>query len=113
MCIRDSGFTVPDERQRFQSIGTRKRNVAPSATTLRTMRGGEPKQEEMQALGMATVGVCYAIFWLYFLLFETFGGGRTPGKRILKLRVMSVHGGPASASAVVPRMKATEIGMRL
>ncbi|MCE9637975.1 MAG: RDD family protein [Planctomycetes bacterium] len=68
-----------------------------------SMRGGEPKPEELQALGMATVGVCYAIFWLYFLLFETFGGGRTPGKRILKLRVMSVHGGPAPASAVVLR----------
>lgn len=65
--------------------------------------GGEFKQEEMQALGMATMGVCYAIFWLYFLLFETFGGGRTPGKRILKLRVMSAHGGPAPASSIVLR----------
>ena len=60
-------------------------------------------QEEMQALGMAVGGVCYAILWLYFLLFESFWGGRTPGKRALRLRVMSVHGGPAPVSAVVLR----------
>jgi hypothetical protein len=70
-----------------------------------TMRGGEPKQEEMQAL-VATVGVCYAIFWLYFLLFETFGGAARPGSASPNSALMSVHGGPASASAVVLRRRA-------
>ena len=78
--------------------------VAASCVLLAVMpSSGKLNQEEAQALGMATGGVCYAILWLYFLLFETFGGGRTPGKRFLKLRVMSVHGGPAPASAIVLR----------
>ena len=64
---------------------------------------GQVNQEEMQSLGMAVVGICYAILWLYYLLFESLWGGRTPGKRMLKLRVMSVHGGPAPVSAIVLR----------
>jgi uncharacterized RDD family membrane protein YckC len=64
---------------------------------------GKTTPEELQAVGLALLGVCYAIYWLYFLLFETFWGGRTPGKRFLRLRVMSVHGGPAPVSAVVLR----------
>lgn len=65
--------------------------------------GNATTPEELQSVGMAFVGVCYAILWLYFLVFETTWGGRTPGKRALRLRVMSVHGGPAPFSAIVLR----------
>lgn len=64
---------------------------------------GEWKAEETQAVVFAAIGVCYAILWLYFLLFETLWSGQTPGKRALRLRVVSVHGGPATAGAVILR----------
>jgi uncharacterized RDD family membrane protein YckC len=63
----------------------------------------EMNAEELQAIGMALGGVCYAILWLYYLFFESVWGGRTPGKRMLRLRVMSVHGGPAPVSSVILR----------
>ena len=42
---------------------------------------------------MATMGVCYAIFWLYFLLFETFGGGRRAGHDDARFHFLAAGGG--------------------
>src|SRR5215216_6003073 len=36
----------------------------------------------------------FAIYWGYFALFETFWNGQTPGKRIMKLRVVREDGRP-------------------
>src|SRR5215469_8109535 len=43
------------------------------------------------ALGILTV---FAIYWGYFVLFETIWSGQTPGKRIMKLRVIREDGRP-------------------
>ncbi len=48
----------------------------------------------------------FALFfaqWGYFLLFEGLGGGRTPGKRVVGLRVIHVGGEPLSFQASVLR----------
>jgi uncharacterized RDD family membrane protein YckC len=41
-----------------------------------------------------TTLVLFAIYWGYFALFETFWNGQTPGKRIMKLRVVREDGRP-------------------
>ncbi|WP_310571097.1 stage II sporulation protein M [Gemmatimonas sp.] len=42
---------------------------------------------------MALLGVIqFAILWLYYVLFEALGDGQTPGKRIMKLRVVKDGG---------------------
>lgn len=64
---------------------------------------GEMKPEEMMALGMALVGAIVAILFLYYIGFELLMRGQTPGKRALKLRVVSVHGGQAGSGAIVLR----------
>jgi uncharacterized RDD family membrane protein YckC len=38
--------------------------------------------------------VFFAIYWGYFVLFETFWSGQTPGKRIMRLRVVREDGRP-------------------
>jgi uncharacterized RDD family membrane protein YckC len=38
--------------------------------------------------------VGFVIYWGYFVLFETFWNGQTPGKRIMKLRVVREDGRP-------------------
>ncbi len=38
--------------------------------------------------------VVFFIYWGYFVLFETFWNGQTPGKRIMKLRVVREDGRP-------------------
>src|SRR2546425_5974797 len=41
-----------------------------------------------------TVLAVFAIYWGYFVVFETFWSGQTPGKRIMKLRVVREDGRP-------------------
>jgi uncharacterized RDD family membrane protein YckC len=38
--------------------------------------------------------LCFALFWSYPVLFEVFGRGQTPGKRLLHLRVVDGRGLP-------------------
>src|SRR5262245_3599817 len=42
---------------------------------------------------LVVIGV-FLIYWGYFALFETFWNGQTPGKRIMKLRVVREDGRP-------------------
>lgn len=46
--------------------------------------------------GLLSYGFFYLIYfflqWFYFLLFEAFWNGRTPGKRLMKIRVMKENG---------------------
>jgi uncharacterized membrane protein SpoIIM required for sporulation/uncharacterized RDD family membrane protein YckC len=49
------------------------------------------------------VVIWFGIIWGYFLLFEAFSGGRTPGKRRLGLRVVMDSGHPISVRAATLR----------
>jgi len=49
------------------------------------------------------VVIWFGIIWGYFLLFEAFSGGRTPGKRRLGLRVVMDSGHPISVRAAALR----------
>jgi uncharacterized RDD family membrane protein YckC len=60
-------------------------------------------QEGLGALSIAAYGVALATVWVYYLGFELLWDGQTPGKRVMRLRVVSDAGGPAPASAVVVR----------
>ena len=60
-------------------------------------------QEELGTLGWAVLGACVSIVFLYYLGCELILRGQTPGKRALKLRVVSVHGGNAGTGAIVLR----------
>ena len=52
-----------------------------------------PKSSPSEAWVMAIMFlILFAFQWGYFTLFETFWNGRTPGKRILRLRVMQQNG---------------------
>ncbi len=45
----------------------------------------------------------FAIFWGYYLLFEWLWQGQTPGKRVVRLRVVSIDGSPVSFVPVAVR----------
>jgi uncharacterized RDD family membrane protein YckC len=47
--------------------------------------------------------LAFAILYLYNVLFEVLGGGRTPGKRWNQLRVVRVFGGPVDVPASAVR----------
>jgi uncharacterized RDD family membrane protein YckC len=63
-----------------------------------------PKGEEaQQAFAMACIGGFSVVLAGYYIGFEWMWAGQTPGKRALKLRVMSDSGGPASTGAIFVR----------
>ncbi len=63
-----------------------------------------PKGEEaQQAFAMACIGGFSIVLAGYYIGFEWMWAGQTPGKRALKLRVMSDSGGPASTGAIFVR----------
>lgn len=45
----------------------------------------------------------FAIYWGYYILFELLWNGQTPGKRIVKIRVLRLDGNPAGFSEVLLR----------
>jgi uncharacterized RDD family membrane protein YckC len=53
-------------------------------------------------IAVATVAF-FLVHWGYFLGFELATGGRTPGKKLVQLRVVSESGGAASTRALVVR----------
>ena len=50
-----------------------------------------------------TVLVIFAIYWGYFVVFETLWNGQTPGKRIMRLRVVREDGRPVRFFEVFTR----------
>ena len=50
-----------------------------------------------------TVLVIFAIYWGYFVIFETLWNGQTPGKRIMRLRVVREDGRPVRFFEVFTR----------
>ncbi len=47
--------------------------------------------------------IIFLIFWGYFILFEMVWSGQTPGKRLVRLRVIRQNGQPVGAGEVVVR----------
>jgi uncharacterized RDD family membrane protein YckC len=47
--------------------------------------------------------IMFVFFWGYYILFEGFWNGQTPGKRLVKLRVIRSDGSPLSFSEAVIR----------
>jgi len=62
------------------------------------------------AAAVSAVGV-FAVIWFYHVLFEVLGGGRTPGKRLVHLRVLRDDGTPVDlpASAVRNLLRVVDI----
>jgi uncharacterized RDD family membrane protein YckC len=60
-----------------------------------------------ETLGYVMLGVIslatFAIFWGYYIFFESAWNGQTPGKRVLGLRVIRTDGAPISLSEAVIR----------
>ncbi|MBI5070443.1 MAG: RDD family protein [Deltaproteobacteria bacterium] len=63
------------------------------------------------ALRLATTALFFASGWFYDLGFELWGGGRTPGKRLLGLRVVRADGAPVGLVESLARnlLRAVEI----
>jgi uncharacterized RDD family membrane protein YckC len=58
--------------------------------------------EEETAQGIALV-VLFVLYWGYGAVFESLWNGQTPGKRVLRLRVVSVEGAPITAGQALVR----------
>lgn len=56
-----------------------------------------------QSAAMALSGAASAITWIYFLVLECVMAGQTPGKRLMRIRVVSVDGGSAPVGALLVR----------
>src|SRR3989454_9886171 len=54
----------------------------------------------------------FLLFWGYFLLFEALNGGRTPGKRLLGIRVVMDTGHPLTFTAAAVRDPRRIAGMQ-
>ncbi len=74
--------------------------------------GGTSSRDSSGAWVMAVLGVVQvAILWRYYVLFEALGDGQTPGKRIMKLRVVKDGGLPVTfeASAIRNVVRAIDL----
>jgi uncharacterized RDD family membrane protein YckC len=65
--------------------------------------GGLEKKTFSQAAPGVILLLLFLLEWGYYVLFEGFGQGRSPGKRILGLRVVRVNGAPATFTDCVLR----------
>jgi uncharacterized RDD family membrane protein YckC len=63
-----------------------------------------PKSDETRmAFGLAVIGAFSVLLLIYYVGFECVWSGQTPGKRLLRLRVISETGEPATAGAIFLR----------
>jgi uncharacterized RDD family membrane protein YckC len=63
---------------------------------------GSGSEVSMWALGILTF-IAFWFFWGYYIFFEIFWNGQTPGKRFIGLRVIRMDGTPVTFSEVVIR----------
>ena len=49
------------------------------------------------------IGISFVLYWGYYILFELIWGGQSPGKRLVKLRVVRLDGTPATAGQIIIR----------
>lgn len=66
-------------------------SAAPSSPAHASSAGAKSGPSDAWATAIALL-VIFAVQWGYFTLFETFWNGRSPGKRMLRLRVMQQNG---------------------
>src|SRR6059058_523592 len=69
--------------------------------TLQTRTG--PPGPWSTLLAVLTVLALFLVFWCYFLLFEALNHGRTPGKRLMGIRVVMDTGHPITFAAAAVR----------
>lgn len=60
-------------------------------------------RSEMVWLRAGEIAILFLVFWGYFSFFEIIWRGQTPGKRLVKLRVLAADGRPATLSQVLVR----------
>jgi len=65
-------------------------------------RGGVTKVEESLAIAFLSA-ITFIVFFGYFILFESFWNGQTPGKKALGIRVVRDGGYPADVASVTLR----------
>jgi uncharacterized RDD family membrane protein YckC len=53
----------------------------------------------------------FLLYWAYYILFELIWGGQSPGKRLVRLRVVRLDGTPASPGQIVIRNLARLVDM--
>ncbi len=66
----------------------------------------EPRIADPAAASTASavyIALSFALYWAYYILFELVWGGQSPGKRLVKLRVVRDDGTPASPGQIVIR----------
>src|SRR5690349_14230012 len=56
-----------------------------------------------ETISVGYIGVSFVLYWGYYILFELVWGGQSPGKRLLKLRVVRLDGTPATPSQIIIR----------
>ena len=54
-------------------------------------------------ISAAYIGLSFVMYWGYYILFELIWGGQSPGKRLVKLRVVRLDGTPASPGQIIIR----------
>lgn len=49
------------------------------------------------------VGVTFVLYWAYYIFFELIWAGQSPGKRLIRIRVVRLDGTPAAPSQIIIR----------
>ncbi len=76
-------------------------SLAPASAHVHASKATS-KQDEVWGAAIAIL-LLFLFQWGYFTLFEAFWGGRTPGKRLMRLRVLEQSGRSASFLNVLTR----------
>jgi uncharacterized RDD family membrane protein YckC len=76
--------------------------IAITAVLLRAQLNLSDESTWYWILAIAST-LIFLLFWGYYILFEIFWNGQTPGKRWVKIRVIRVDGTPVSPAEVVIR----------
>src|SRR6266581_1095419 len=70
---------------------------------LPTPTGGDAVGPWSTLAAIVLILTVFLLFWGYFLLFEAFNDGRTPGKRLMGIRVVMDTGHPLTFTAAAVR----------
>ncbi len=78
------------------------RNLSAGMRSMESALFGGAKEGGLWIIAISTI-ISFAIFFGYFVFFETVWRGQTPGKRWMKLRVIQDDGRPVTFFAVLTR----------
>src|SRR6266550_4076632 len=70
---------------------------------LPTPTGGDAEGPWSTLAAIVLILTVFLLFWSYFLLFEALNDGRTPGKRLMGIRVLMDTGHPLTFTAAAVR----------